>query len=217
MCFYEVTVLQMVIKCEAFCCWTFCCFIENFCVCFYSKCSRMHRDDRLPKVAEYRQYKVSGVIGWQLCFVLCFVSILHCAAENAPFYFHNLSNCIRVWQFLKCCELATMATKLPTSPDQCLILHHEVQDVSVFVTTVVWAQVDSYRSDTLWCSDDCFGCKMCMKTILPLISDCIDAVMDSRPHFSRMLLQLINIPHWFLINVAHDILLWSTDWSLDIW
>jgi len=38
-----------------------------------------------------------------------------------------------------------------------------------------------------------------MKTILPLISDFIDAVMDSRPHFSRMLLQLINIPHWFLI------------------
>ena len=41
-----------------------------------------------------------------------------------------------------------------------------------------------------------------LKTVSPLISGFIsDALLDSWPCFYRMLLQLINIPRWFLINI----------------
>ena len=46
-----------------------------------------------------------------------------------------------------------------------------------------------------------FGFEKCIKTILPLINRLINEALLVVDHISHMLLQLIDVPHWFLINM----------------
>ena len=121
----------------------------------------------------------------------------------------TLSNHIIFRYFLAYRYWSKFATKLqqncPPILTAVLTLPCEIKQVNLLITAVTYALKVMTVTEKHYskCSVFAFGFETCIKTILPLISRLINEAPLVADHvsISIMLLQRINVSHWFLINI----------------